>query len=60
MYLYISNRSSALADVVNLLNPPVVVLGGPLFRHGAPILLDPFQRMIKQHALEKSANEVGL
>lgn len=50
----------ALADVVNLLNPRVVVFGGPLFRHAAPILLDPLQRIIKQHALEKSANEVQL
>ena len=50
----------ALADVVNLLNPRVVVFGGPLFRHGAPLLLDPLQRIIKQHALEKSANEVQL
>lgn len=50
----------ALADVVNLLNPRIVVFGGPLFRHGASLLLDPLQRIIKQHALEKSANEVQL
>ena len=50
----------ALADVVNLLNPRVVVFGGPLFHHGAQMLLDPLHRLIKQHALEKSANEVQL
>ena len=50
----------ALADVVNLLNPRMIVFGGPLFRHGAPLLLDTLGRIIKQHALEKSANEVRL
>jgi predicted NBD/HSP70 family sugar kinase len=50
----------ALADVVNLLNPRVVIFGGPLFRHGGSLLLDPLQRIIKQHALEKSANEAQL
>lgn len=56
----VSHIGIALADVVNLLNPRVVVFGGPLFRHAAPLLLDPLQRIIKQHALEKSANEVQL
>ncbi|MGO8787189.1 MAG: ROK family protein [Terriglobia bacterium] len=55
-----SHIGIALADVVNLLNPRVVIFGGPLFRHAAAILLDPLQRIIKQHALEKSANEVQL
>jgi len=50
----------ALADVVNLLNPREVIFGGPLFRHGAPLLLDSLERIIKQHALEKSANGVRL
>jgi predicted NBD/HSP70 family sugar kinase len=50
----------ALADVVNLLNPHVVVFGGPLFHHAGQMLLEPLRRLIKQHALEKSANEVQL
>jgi len=49
----------ALADVVNLLNPTVVIMGGPLFR-AAPYLLDPLQRVMKQHALERCANQVQL
>lgn len=49
----------ALADVVNLLNPTVVIFGGPLFR-AAPYLLDPLQRVMKQHALERCANQVQL
>jgi predicted NBD/HSP70 family sugar kinase len=56
----VSHIGVALADVVNLLNPRAVVFGGPLFRHAATILLDPLQRIIKRHALEKSANEVQL
>lgn len=49
----------ALADVVNLLNPGVVVFGGPLFR-AAPYLLDSLKRILKQRALERSANQVNL
>lgn len=49
----------ALADVVNLLNPEVVIFGGALFR-AAPHLIDPLRRVIKQRALERSANQVQL
>jgi predicted NBD/HSP70 family sugar kinase len=55
----VSNIGVALADVVNLLNPGVVVFGGPLFRT-APYLLDPLRRVLKQRALERSANQVQL
>ena len=48
----------ALADVVNLLNPAVIVFGGPLFRPDAQFVLDAIHRVIKQRALEKAANEV--
>lgn len=50
----------ALADVVNLLNPSVVVFGGPLFRNSEQLLLEPLKRVIRQCALEKSANELEL
>ncbi len=50
----------ALADVVNLLNPAVVVFGGPLFQTNPHFVLEPIQRVIKQRALEKAANEVQL
>ncbi|MBS1852852.1 MAG: ROK family transcriptional regulator [Acidobacteria bacterium] len=50
----------ALADVVNLLNPSVVVFGGPLFQSNPQPILDSIQRVIRQRALEKSANEVEL
>jgi glucokinase-like ROK family protein len=50
----------ALADVVNLLNPPALLFGGALFRAAQNLLLDPMNRTIRQRALEKSANEVKL
>jgi predicted NBD/HSP70 family sugar kinase len=49
----------ALADLVNLLNPGVVIFGGPLFR-SAPHLLNALKRVLKQRALERSANQVQL
>lgn len=49
----------ALAALVNLLNPTIVVFGGPLFR-AAPSLLQSVKRVVKQRALEKSANELQL
>ncbi len=55
----VSHIGVALADVVNLLNPGVVVFGGPLFR-AAPYLLESLKRVIKQRALERSANQVQL
>src|SRR6266567_8052158 len=55
----VSHIGVALADVVNLLNPGVVVFGGPLFR-AAPHLVEPLKRVIKQRALERSANQVQL
>jgi glucokinase-like ROK family protein len=55
----VSHIGVALADVVNLLNPGVVVFGGPLFR-AAPHLVEPLKRVIKQRALERSANHVQL
>jgi predicted NBD/HSP70 family sugar kinase len=48
----------ALADVVNLLNPSVVVFAGPLFQGDPQMMLDSIHRVIRQRALEKSANEV--
>jgi len=55
----VSHIGVALADVVNLLNPGVVLFGGPLFR-AAPHLVDPLKRVLKQRALERSANQVQL
>jgi predicted NBD/HSP70 family sugar kinase len=56
----ISQIAVVLADVVNLLNPHVVIFGGALFRSAPELFLDPLKRIIKQRALEKSANEVQL
>lgn len=50
----------ALADVVNLLNPTVVIFSGPLFQGAPQLMLDAIQRVIRQRALEKAANEVRL
>lgn len=49
-----------LADLVNLLNPRVMIFGGALFRSVPQLLADPLRRIIKQRSLEKSANEVQL
>jgi glucokinase-like ROK family protein len=49
-----------LADLVNLLNPRVMIFGGALFRAMPQLLTDPLRRIIKQRSLEKSANEVDL
>ncbi|MGH9351780.1 MAG: ROK family protein, partial [Terriglobia bacterium] len=56
----VSHIGVALADVVNLLNPSVVVFGGPLFRESRQLLLEPLKRAIRQCAFEKSANELEL
>jgi predicted NBD/HSP70 family sugar kinase len=56
----VSHIGVALADVVNLLNPHVLVFGGALFRSAPELFLEPLRRTIKQRALEKSANEVTL
>jgi predicted NBD/HSP70 family sugar kinase len=50
----------ALADVINLLNPSVVIFSGPLFQFDAQLTLDAIQRVIRQRALEKAAREVRL
>jgi predicted NBD/HSP70 family sugar kinase len=50
----------ALADVVNLLNPSVVIFSGPLFQTESQLMLETIQRVIRQRALEKAANEVNL
>jgi N-acetylglucosamine repressor len=56
----VSHIAVALADVVNLLNPRVLIFGGALFRSAPELFLEPLKRTIKQRALEKSANEVHL
>lgn len=56
----VAHIAVALADVVNLLNPHVLIFGGALFRSAPELFLEPLKRTIKQRALEKSANEVGL
>lgn len=49
-----------LADLVNLLNPTMMIFGGALFRAAPQLLSDPLRRIIKQRSLEKSANQVQL
>ena len=56
----VSHIAVALADVVNLLNPHVLIFGGALFRSAPELFLEPLKRTIRQRALEKSANEVEL
>jgi predicted NBD/HSP70 family sugar kinase len=52
--------AGGLADLVNLLNPRLVVFGGALFRAAPQLLSDPVRRIIRQRALEKSSNDVQL
>ncbi len=54
---YIAN---GLADLVNLLNPKLVVFGGALFRAAPHLLSDPLRSIIKQRSLEKTFNDVQL
>jgi predicted NBD/HSP70 family sugar kinase len=56
----VSHIGVALADVANLLNPRVVIFGGPLFQQAPEFLLQPLRRVVKQRALEKAANEMEL
>jgi len=49
-----------LADLVNLLNPRLIIFGGALFRAAPHLLSDPLRRVIRQRSLEKSANDVQL
>jgi predicted NBD/HSP70 family sugar kinase len=49
-----------LADLVNLLNPRLIIFGGALFRTAPYLLSDPLRRVIRQRSLEKSANDVQL
>jgi predicted NBD/HSP70 family sugar kinase len=54
---YIAN---GLADLVNLLNPKLIIFGGALFRAAPNLLSDPIRTIIKQRSLEKSSNDVRL
>jgi len=54
----VSHIGVVLADVINLLNPSVVIFGGPLFRVAQELVLDRLRQVVRQRALEKSANEV--
>ena len=54
---YIAN---GLADLVNLLNPGLIIFGGALFRAAPHLLSDPLRSIIKQRSLEKSFNDVQL
>lgn len=49
-----------LANLVNLLNPAVVIFGGALFREIPQLVSDPVRRIIRERSLEQSANEVQL
>ena len=49
-----------LADLVNLLNPRLIIFGGALFRAAPQLSSDPLRRVIRQRSLEISANDVHL
>ena len=49
-----------LADVTNLLNPSLVIFGGPLFRSAQELVMGRLRQVIRHRALEKSADELQL
>lgn len=49
-----------LADLVNLLNPRLIIFGGGLFRAAPQLLTDPVKRVIRERSLEKSALDAQL
>jgi predicted NBD/HSP70 family sugar kinase len=55
-----SHIARGLADLVNLLNPRLIIFGGALFRAAPQLLSDPLRRIIRQRSLEKSSNDVQL
>lgn len=50
----------ALSDAVNLLNPEMIVLGGPIGWKAGPLLIEPALREIERHALPMSISCVRL
>jgi predicted NBD/HSP70 family sugar kinase len=55
-----SNIAIGLADLVNLLNPRLIIFDGALFRAAPQLISDPLKRVIKQRSLEKSALDANL
>jgi predicted NBD/HSP70 family sugar kinase len=55
-----SQIARGLADLVNLLNPRLIIFGGALFRAAPQLLADPLGRIIRQRSLEKLANDAQL
>jgi predicted NBD/HSP70 family sugar kinase len=49
-----------LADLVNLLNPRLIIFGGAFFRAAPQFLTDSLGRIIRQRSIEKLANDVQL
>jgi len=56
----VSHVGVALADVVNLLSPRVIILGGPLFRQAPQLVTEPLMRVMRQRAFEKSTSEIRM
>jgi len=56
----VSHIGVTLADVVNLLSPRLIVLGGPLFRLAPQLVNEPLLRVVKQRAFERASNEIRL
>ncbi len=50
----------ALSDAVNILNPEMIVLGGPVGWKAGPLLIEPALREIERHALPMSISCVRL
>lgn len=49
----------AVANLINILNPGMMILNGRLYQMGE-LLLDPFRRALEQHALRRSMAVVRL
>jgi glucokinase len=49
-----------MANLMNLLEPEIIVLGGGVGVHAGPLLLDPAERVARERALEPAASQARM
>ena len=55
-----THLGTALASIVNLLNPQKIILGGAVPRAAQALFLDPMHRALKGRALQQSLNSLDI
>ncbi|MBI4845205.1 MAG: ROK family protein [Candidatus Omnitrophica bacterium] len=53
------HMGAVLADVVNLLNPEIIVLGGGVINAGS-LILDPIRRIVRDRAFQVSCRNLRI